>query len=176
MLSSSLMGKLDARDRALFSRWTLTGRQYSRLTRWLWVLVTHCGGVAASLVAAVVPLWLPGDVRWAATRALAGLLVSHLIVQIIKRHVSRRRPSSVLHCETLVDEPPCFSFPSGHATASMSVAFIYAVAFPRLAVPLLLFSTLVGFSRVRLGVHYPGDVLAGQLIALATDAAFLAWR
>jgi undecaprenyl-diphosphatase len=34
--------------------------------------------------------------------------------------------------------------------------------------PLIVIATLVGASRVFLGVHYPGDVLVGQLIAIAT--------
>jgi undecaprenyl-diphosphatase len=33
---------------------------------------------------------------------------------------------------------------------------------------------LVGFSRVRLGVHFPGDVLAGQMLAFLTAAGVLA--
>jgi undecaprenyl-diphosphatase len=50
----------------------------------------------------------------------------------------------------------------------MSVALVYGSLFPLWAVPLLLLALLVGFSRVRLRVHYPSDVLVGQLIAAAT--------
>ncbi len=50
----------------------------------------------------------------------------------------------------------------------MSVAFAYGTMFPAWMVPLLLLALLVGFSRVRLRVHYLGDVLVGQLIAVGT--------
>lgn len=100
--------------------------------------------------------------------ALATVVLSHLFVQIVKRTVVRSRPAKVERFVSLVNEPDCFSFPSGHATASMSVALVYGSAFPVWAAPLLLLALLVGFSRVRLRVHYPSDVLVGQLIAGAT--------
>jgi undecaprenyl-diphosphatase len=50
---------------------------------------------------------------------------------------------------------------------------MYAAAFPSHAIALMILAVAVGFSRVRLGVHYPGDVLAGQLIALLSDALLL---
>jgi undecaprenyl-diphosphatase len=143
--------------------------------RTAWVVITHAGGLWASVAASLVPLLGEGTARAAALHALAGLALSHVVVQLVKRNVERPRPSSGVRCETLVAEPPCFSFPSGHATAAMSVAFMYAAAFPAYAVPLLALAVAVGFSRVRLGVHYPGDVLAGQLIALLSDAALLAF-
>jgi len=172
--TASSIARLDARDRALFLRMTLTGRPCSRTSRAAWVIVTHAGGLWASVVAAVLPLVIEGAVRAAAWHALAGLALSHAAVQLVKRSVERPRPSSRVHCDTLVAEPPCFSFPSGHATAAMSVAFMYAAAFPSYAIALMALAVAVGFSRVRLGVHYPGDVLAGQLIALISDIALLA--
>jgi undecaprenyl-diphosphatase len=56
----------------------------------------------------------------------------------------------------------------------MSVAVAYAVVFPTWAAAVFILATVVGFSRVRLGVHYPSDVLVGQVIAIATSAAMAA--
>ena len=104
--------------------------------------------------------------------ALATLVASHLIVQLMKRTVVRTRPSGA-GMLAAIREPDQFSFPSGHAAAAMSVAVGYGTAFPVLALPLLALAMLVGFSRVRLGVHFPGDVLVGQAIAVATAGGVL---
>mgnify|MGYP001544468718 FL=1 len=172
--AASSLARLDERDRALFLRMSLTGRPCSRASRAAWVVVTHAGGLWTSVLASVLPLLADGRLHAAALHALAGLALSHAIVQLVKRNVERPRPSSRVQHRTLVAEPPCFSFPSGHSTAAMSVAFMYAIAFPDYSVALGALAIAVGFSRVRLGVHYPGDVLAGQLIALASDALLLA--
>jgi undecaprenyl-diphosphatase len=134
----------------------------------MWTAITHLGGSGPTVLAAALPLLACCALHEAAKLALATLIVSHVVVQIIKRTVGRGRPAKVERLVSLVAEPDRFSFPSGHATASMSVALVYGMAFPVWAVPLLLFALLVGFSRVRLRVHYPSDVLVGQLIATVT--------
>jgi len=170
MAAGAIFARLDARDRALFARMSVTPGT-SRLARIAWTILTHLGGVVCSVVAAVFPLIAPGAAAHAAHAAhpaLTTLVVSHLIVQLVKRTVGRPRPSRVVGRDALVPEPDRFSFPSGHAAASMSVAIVYAVAHPSLAWLLVPLAMLVGASRVCLGVHYPGDVLIGQLIAVVT--------
>jgi len=163
-----LLHRLDERDRALFVRWVIDEFAPARTTR-AWRLVTHAGGLRASVAAVLLPFFLgTPDVRTAAFTAGAALLFSHLVVQLVKRRVLRERPGLRVDAAVHVHTPDQFSFPSGHSCAAMSVSFAYAMAFPALAVPLVLATTLVGFSRVRLGVHYPGDVLAGQVIAMLT--------
>lgn len=163
----TILARLDARDRALFSRWA-TGAPAAGWRRWSWTLLTHLGGVWFSIAAATVPLLAGGAIARVAAQALMTLVLSHLVVQLIKRTVGRPRPSRSIGCSALVMEPDRFSFPSGHAAAAMSIGFVYAWAFPPIALGLLVAAAAVGMSRVLLGVHYPGDVLAGQLLAILT--------
>ena len=170
---NTLLNALDARDRALFVRWSLFNRA-SRRARWFWTALTHLGGVACSVAAAVLPLGVDGPIHVAARHALMVLIASHLVVQLVKRTIGRPRPSYAIDCRTLVNEPDRFSFPSGHSAAAMSVAFVYALAFPSLSVVLIPLAMLIGMSRVCLGVHYPGDVLTGQVIAVLTAIPIVA--
>jgi undecaprenyl-diphosphatase len=165
-MGTSLLARLDARDRALFVRWAIDPSTGSRPA---WIALTHVGGLWCSVLAAALPLLVPGALHAAALRAMMGLMISHGIVQVIKRKVLRERPSTAVGTEALVAPPDAFSFPSGHATAAMAVAFVYALAFPAWAAPLVMLAAAVGISRVCLGVHFPGDVLAGQAIAILTD-------
>ncbi len=171
MFESPFIHRLDARDRALYARWVI-GESASQASLLFWTVLTHVGGIWASVAFALVPLVLAeGEFKIVAVQAAWSLTVSHLIVQIIKRNVVRARPTERLKHNAHVELPDRFSFPSGHSAAVMSVAFIHAANFHSLGVSMLALAALVGFSRVKLGVHYPGDVVVGQLIAIATGIA-----
>lgn len=167
-MTRQLLVQLGAHDRALLLRCALS-QDAPRGSRLAWLTITHLGGTGPSLLAAGLPLLVACcELRQASRLALLTLILSHLVVQLVKRTVVRARPAKVERFVSLVTEPDCFSFPSGHSAASMSVAFAYGTMFPAWMVPLLLLALLVGFSRIRLRVHYPGDVLVGQLIAVGT--------
>jgi len=70
--------------------------------------------------------------------------------------------------------PRSSSFPSGHAASAFAFATAAGSAQPGLSAPLRAVATLVGYSRVHTGVHYPADVLAGAFIGVS--AAELAGR
>jgi undecaprenyl-diphosphatase len=69
--------------------------------------------------------------------------------------------------------PKDFSFPSGHAMASMTfIAMLVLLLWKtRWRLPALVFGGLfvfgIGWTRLYLGVHYPSDVLAGWMLAIA---------
>jgi undecaprenyl-diphosphatase len=106
------------------------------------------------------------DLRAAGATALSVLVISHLMVQVAKRTATRARPD-LESFEVLIQTPTCFSFPSGHAAAGLSVALPHAVLLG-LGALVLAVGLIVGVSRCYLGVHYPGDVLAGWALTLLT--------
>ena len=159
---------LSRRDRALFVLCADHART-QRTARIAWNILTHLGGATLTIFVCVIPIALQIDsLSPAAYSALKSLVASHIVVQLIKRYVRRPRPSVGEAWNSLVNEPDKFSFPSGHSAAAMSVAFAYAIAFPSLSPVLIGIAIAVGASRVFLGVHYPGDVLAGLTIAVIT--------
>ena len=72
-------------------------------------------------------------------------------------------------------------FFSGHASNSFALAFFFGLIFNRLKylMPLLLtLASLIAYSRIYLGVHFPLDVICGALagILIASSVYFLSLR
>jgi undecaprenyl-diphosphatase len=132
--------------------------------------ITNLGGARVTVgVALALLAFGPRPLGVAVAVALS---LSHVAVQVLKRAVARPRP-----CDAngrplaLVELPDPFSFPSGHAAASMAVAGAISVSYPLASPALLSLAALVAYSRVALRVHHVGDVIAGAALGLAGVAA-----
>lgn len=100
--------------------------------------------------------------------------LSHLVVQIAKRWISRDRPRLPRGLGFLIEPEDRFSFPSGHATASLCLAIALFLAVGGVVGSFLVVLGLtVGMSRCYLGVHYPGDVLVGWVLAVGAVAGLV---
>ena len=108
--------------------------------------------------------------RWReATFAGVSLGGSALLNMATKQFFQRDRPAL---WESIAPEHT-FSFPSGHAMGSATLAMVVVLLcwhtrWRWLAVALAtLFALLVGASRIYLGVHYPSDILGGFAAGIA---------
>lgn len=99
--------------------------------------------------------------------ALPAFILNLTLYKLIKGAVQRERPfSSSPEVISRIAPPDRFSFPSGHTAAAVVMTVICLPLFTGLGNLFLLFASLVGFSRIYNGVHYPGDILAGVFLGL----------
>lgn len=90
---------------------------------------------------------------------------------IIKNWVARIRPYEVIDGLTLlVGKAHDYSFPSGHTGSAFALAVvIFMVMERKYGIIALALASLMGFSRLYVGIHYPSDVLGGIILGVITS-------
>lgn len=133
-----------------------------------WKAVTFLGNAGWFWVVLGLVLLILRKTRKVGVTALLSVFVCFLITNVVlKNWIARPRPYvTVSAIYPLIPKPMEYSFPSGHACVSFASAFIYYRMVPKkYGIFAIVLASLIAFSRLYLGVHYPGDILGGILVA-----------
>lgn len=164
---------LDARLHALVG-----GLPSSPADRWLRRLSRGADHGRLWLVVGGLLALRRGTLRRGAVRGVGSMAVTSALVNTVLKFLFRRtRPEQ----EWLRTDrrprrsPTSSSFPSGHSASA--AAFVTGVAMESLPAGAALapVGLAVGYSRVHVGVHYPGDVVAGFAVGAGLAAATQHW-
>jgi membrane-associated phospholipid phosphatase len=122
---------------------------------------------------AAIALWLlarpGGNPKWklASASSLGAAALALLVNRVIAGVWDRERPFAAhpsAHVWGGRSHDP--SFPSDHATGAFALAFGIWLYDRTAGTVLLVLAAIMGFARVYVGTHYPGDVIAGALIGV----------
>jgi len=104
-----------------------------------------------------------------------GLVLSYVLGLVAAALHPEARPFTTHRSVSpFIAHHPGQAFPSDHSTAAFAIAFVVLVFLSRRwGAALLAAAVLIGFSRVYVGVHYPGDIL-GSVIASVIGVGLVA--
>lgn len=148
--------------------------------------ITHSGDHGYLWIALLAILLCIPKTRRAALIGAVTLLLTFIVTNLcLKPLIGRTRPYEVIEGLTrIIEKQSDRSFPSGHTANSMAVGVsLWLVSrkyeligdkklyFSKAAGwAVLVWSVLVGLSRLYVGVHYPTDVLGGAIVAILNTA------
>lgn len=106
---------------------------------------------------------------------LAVVISDQVSVHLFKEVFQRLRPCHDPSLEDLVHivNGKCggkYGFVSSHAANTFGLAMLSSSILKRkwYTIMIIVWATLVSYSRIYLGVHYPGDILGGALLGILT--------
>jgi undecaprenyl-diphosphatase len=68
------------------------------------------------------------------------------------------------HSRLLLEQKSSFSLPSNHAANLFAQATFWGIVYPKWRIFLFIIATIVTYSRLYVGVHYPFDLLYGAVL------------
>jgi undecaprenyl-diphosphatase len=99
-------------------------------------------------------------------------LIAGVSGALLRQAIGRERPPLRFpEPYPLVQVPGNPGFPSGHAATSFACAATLVWLTPLSPIALYALATLIAFSRVYVGVHYPLDVIGGAALGLGVATA-----
>ena len=106
----------------------------------------------------------------------ATVITTTVITLILKSSIKRERPFITYPDIQKLSNGGGYSFPSGHTSDAFSLATSVTLAYPKwyIYVPAFAWASVVGYSRMDLGVHYPSDVLMGAVTG--AGSAYLCYK
>ncbi len=146
--------------------------------RWLRRLTTAADHGRLWFTLALLLGMRPGPLRRGAIRGVGSLSIASTVVNtVLKRVFGRVRPdlANMATHRRLPRAPHTFSFPSGHSASAGAFATGVAMESTLAGAALGPLALAVGYSRVHVGVHYPGDVVSGLVIGAGVALAGRRW-
>ncbi len=134
-------------------------------------LVSHTGdGPLYLLLAAGIYWFEPLHYLEFIKSLLMGFVIELPLFMLLKVTIKRDRPFvSLANAAKAIEPSDKFSMPSGHTAAAFLVATTLACFYGEFAVIGFGWAGLIGLSRILLGVHYPGDIIAGGLLGAGSS-------
>lgn len=147
--------------------WLVNSRMHSILTK-LSRYLSKTGDGQLYVIVIGVLYWLDKIDSLCLQTFLLSFLIERPVYFVLKNGLKRNRPEAALkNFRSIITPSDQFSFPSGHTSAAFMMATLLSYYFPTFMVPLYFWATLVGCSRVVLGVHFPTDILVGILLGIS---------
>ena len=110
-------------------------------------------------------------------KTIAAIGLNMIFTSGLKFSINRTRPFKQYPDDVIQrTDAGKYSFPSGHTSSAFAMATAVTLSTKKwyIAVPSYLYACGVGYSRMRLGVHFPSDILGGMVVGIGSS--LLVWQ